>query len=115
MLQIDTDLEQTFFQLNSQQRADIIYHGATLRLSELKKRRFLAQSKLHEFETKYGQSLAQVESAGLPEDASLEMHEDYVLWCHWDQEVNTTAEEIRRLEPLVSQPFPLSDSSRARR
>lgn len=115
MLQIDTDFEQAFRQLNSQQRADIIYHGAVLRLSELKNRRFLAESKLREFETKYGQSLSQLETIGLPDDASLEMHEDYILWCHWDQEVHAAASELRTLEPLVNQPFPLSDSSHARR
>ena len=78
MPQIDTDFEQVFRQLNRQQRADIIYHGALLRLSELKKQHFLAESKLREFETKYGQSLSQLERVGLPEDAYLEMHEDYI-------------------------------------
>ena len=115
MLQIDTDFEQVFRQLNRQQRADIIYHGAVLRLSELKKRRFLAESKLREFEAKYDQSLSQLEAVGLPDDASLAMHEDYILWCHWEQEADTAAEELRSLEPLVNQPFPLSDTSHARR
>ena len=115
MLQIDTDFEQVFRQLNRQQRADIIYHGAVLRLSELKKRRFIAESKIREFEARYRQSLRQLEEVGLPDDASLEMHEDYILWCHWEQEADTAAEELRSLEPLVNQPFPLSDTAHARR
>lgn len=113
MLQIETNIEQAFLQLGDQQRADIIYHGALLRLSELKKRRFLAANKIRELEVQYGQSLWQLEELGLPDDASIEMHEDYVLWCHWDQVADAAAEEIRRLEPIVNQPIPIPDSSYA--
>lgn len=115
MLQVEANIEQAFLQLGAQERSDIIYHGALLRLSELKKRRFLATNKIRELEAQYGQSLWHLEETGLPDDASIEMHEDYILWCHWDQVANDAAEEIRRLQPIVSQPIPLSDSTYASR
>lgn len=109
VLQTEMNIEQAFLQRDEQQRADIIYHGTLLRLSELRKRRFLAESKVRELEERYAQPLWQLEQERLPQDASIEMHEDYILWGHWVQVAADAAEEIHRLEPIVNQPIPPAD------
>lgn len=114
MLQTDTLIEQMFGQLASRQRADIIYHGAMLRVSELNKRLFLAQSKVQGFESKYGTTLAQLEARGVPENASYEVHEDYILWEHWMAEMRRAQAELQSIEPLVRQIPPVERVQDAR-
>ena len=110
MLQTDTPIERMFGRLASRQRADIIYHGALLRVSELNKRLFLAQSKVHGFESKYGTTLAQLEALGVPENASYEVHEDYILWQHWTAELQRANEELQSIELVVRQTGPAESS-----
>lgn len=75
--------EQAFFTLPREEREVIISHGAALRLSDLKQRRFLAMSKIRQFEETYQTTLVQLEQNGLPDDADYEMHEAYIMWRHW--------------------------------
>lgn len=76
-------VETVFATLPPEEREVIISHGTALRLSDLKKRHFLAASKVRYFEEKYRVTLPALESAGLPDNAGYEMHEDYILWRHW--------------------------------
>lgn len=50
---------------------------------DLQKRLAHAQENVRKFEAKYGTTLDMLESKGLPEDASYEMHEDYIEWHYW--------------------------------
>lgn len=75
-------IEVEFELLPSEERIAVISHGAALRLSTLKKRLFLAESKIRHFQEKYEVSLAELEAKGLPDDADYEMHEDYIMWHH---------------------------------
>jgi hypothetical protein len=61
----------------------VISHGVFLRLSDLRKCLFLAESKIRHFEKKYKITLAQVEAHGFFDDADFEMHEDYVMRRHY--------------------------------
>lgn len=72
----DTPIEKSFLALPPAERAVIIRHGVALRLSDHRKRLFLAESKVHFFEAKYNTSLAKLDAEGLPDDANAEMHED---------------------------------------
>jgi len=75
---VEMQVEKTFLSLPREERKAIISHGAALRLSDLRKRLFLAESKVRHFEEKYKVTLARLDTDGLPDDAGYEMHEDYI-------------------------------------
>lgn len=102
-IDVTAQLEQTFLSLPRVEREAIISYGAAVRLSGLKKRQFLAQSKIQAFEKKYGTTLAQLDAAGLPDDASFEMHEDYIMWHHWQDVLETVTQDIAALEKIAAQ------------
>jgi len=55
---VEMQVEKTFLSLPQEERKAIISHGAALRLSDLRKRLFLAESKVRHFEEKYKVTLA---------------------------------------------------------
>ena len=75
-------IENKFSSLSAEEKVSVISHGVALRLSEWKKRLFLAESKVRYFEEKYLTSLTELDTKGLPNDANHEMHEDYIMWHH---------------------------------
>lgn len=96
-------LEKTFLSLPRAEREAIISYGAALRLSDLRKRQFLAQNKVQAFETKYHITLAQLEAGGLPDDADFEMHEDYIMWRHWQEVLEAVSQDIAAVERVAGQ------------
>jgi len=100
---IKTRVEKTFLSLPRKEREAIISHGAAIRLSSLRKRLFLAESKVRHFEEKYKVSLAQLDTDGLPDDAGYEMHEDYIMWHHWAAVADETKKDIASLEEITQQ------------
>jgi len=80
---VTESIEARFYSLSKADKISVIAHGATLLLAEWKKRLFLAESKVRHFEEKYHIDLAHIEEEGLPDDADVEMHEDYIAWRHW--------------------------------
>ena len=101
-----TDLERMFSSLPSAEREKIIRHGAALRMINLRQRLFLAESKMRSFAERYQTTLEQLEDAGLPDDASLEMHEDYIQWRHWVAVVCQVTQDINALQLIVHQGIP---------
>ncbi len=95
--------EEVFLSLPREEREVIISHGTALRLSDLKKRYFLATSKIRDFEEKYNMTLSQLEVEGLPDDANYELHEDYIMWRHWASVAEKIASNISALEKIVQQ------------
>jgi len=86
-------------------RQRLIEFGAPLLLTEAEGRLALAERKIAAFERKYGTTLAQLGQDGLPDDASLEMHEDFVEWSGW-QRTREEASQIRAsLKPLLEKPL----------
>lgn len=104
---VQVGIQDQFQRLAPERQVEIIYHGAALRLNELNQRYFLAQSKVRAYETQYQTTLVALDRAGLPADASFEMHEDYVLWHHWSTVVTETQVAIAQLRPLVEQGLPI--------
>jgi hypothetical protein len=96
-------VEQAFSELPQDERETIISHGAVLRLSDLKKRHFLATQKIRQFEELYHTTLSHLEEEGLPDDASYALHEDYILWRHWVSVAEEVAQKILALEHIVQQ------------
>ena len=98
---VGMQLEKSFCALPRVEREAIISYGAAVRLSSLRKRHFLAQSKVRAFEEKYHTTLAQLEATGLPDDADFEMHEDYVMWHHWHGVLERVSRGIATLEEIA--------------
>jgi len=100
---IRTRIEKTFLSLPPEERDAIISHWVALRLSNLRKRLFLAESKVRHFEEKYKVTLSQLGADGLPDDADYEMHEDYIMWHHWAAVADKTQKDISSLEEIAQQ------------
>lgn len=94
-------IEKRFALLPRQEREAIIRQGAQIQLTVLRKRHFLAESKVRYFEEKYGDVLRAWDTKGLPEDADYEVHEDYVLWHHWVDTSQKVQQEIASLSEVV--------------
>jgi len=94
-------LEHKFALLPRQERETIIRQGVQIHLTVLRKRLFLAESKVRYFEEKYGDTLHVWDTQGLPEDADYEVHEDYVLWHHWLDTSQKVQEEIASLSGII--------------
>ena len=61
----------------------LIEFGIPLLLTETEGRLALAERKITAFERKYHTTLARLRRDGLPDNASMEMHEDFVEWSGW--------------------------------
>jgi hypothetical protein len=96
-------IEALFSTLAPEEKASVISHGVALRLSDLQKRRFLAEGKVRHFEGKYHTTLAALEAEGLPDDAGYDMHEDYIMWQHWTEVLQETVDRIASLEKIAEQ------------
>jgi hypothetical protein len=110
---VKTQMEQTFSSLPREEREAIITHGTALRLSNLRKRLFLAESKVRHFEEKYKVTLAQWDADGLPDDADYEMHEDYIMWHHWAAVADKIKKDIASLEEIAQQGLYMGELSYA--
>ena len=67
--------------------------GAPLLLTETEGRLALAERKIAAFERKYHTTIARLRRDGLPDDASMDMHEDFVEWSGWQ----ATREDAARI------------------
>lgn len=94
--------QEAFFQIPEDERASVLAFGIAMRVSQLRERLFHAQAKVKEFQEKYKTTLAALDANGLPNDSSPEMHEDFILWHHWDEQAHETASKISLLEQLAS-------------
>ena len=101
--EIMTSLEKAFAALPRAERETIIRQGVALRVAELKQRLFLAESKMRSFAEQYHTTLEQLEAVGLPDDASYEMHEDYIMWHHWTAVARQVAQDIQALKAIAQQ------------
>ncbi|GAB6056911.1 hypothetical protein [Desulfonatronum parangueonense] len=99
--EIGKTLENTFQALPPEERAAVISHGVAVRFSELNKRLFLAESKVHFFQDKYKTTLSEIEGKGLPDDADYEMHEDYVMWSHWTDVIGKVKKQVCALQKIA--------------
>jgi hypothetical protein len=97
--EINKTIESSFHILPPEEKTAVITHGVAVRFSELNNRHFLAQSKIRFFEEKYKTTLSDIEKQGLPDDADYEMHEDYLMWCHWSD----TMEKVKRQISILKQ------------
>ena len=102
-------LERDFLALPQAERQTIISYGAALRLADLRKRLFLAESKVRYFEDKYHTHLDQLDADGLPDDAGVELHEDYVMWHHWTAVTDQVRNDIAALQGVAFRGLDVGD------
>jgi hypothetical protein len=100
--EVNTQIENTFLALPPLEREAIISHGAAIRVSSLKQRLFLAQSKARSFEEKYQTTLKALNDSGLPDQAGYEMHADYLIWMHWAEVVVQCQKDLAALGKITS-------------
>ena len=98
---INETIEDKFSTLSAEEKVSIISHGVALRLSDWKKRLFLAESKIRFFEEKYHTHLSELDKKGLPDDADHEMHEDYIMWHHWTEVIAKARSQITDLQAIA--------------
>ncbi len=82
-------------------RRRLVEFGAPLLLTEAEGRLALAERKIKAFEQKYGTTLAQLRRDGLPDDASMEMHEDFVEWSGWQCTREEASQVVASLQRLL--------------
>ena len=80
----------------------IIQLGADRHIEEVNSELDRAREKILEFETKYKMSFTRLEQVGLPDDAGLEEHEDYVEWSGWEGYAVELKEKLDNLQALVA-------------
>ena len=108
-------IETAFSALPPDEREAVIAHGAALRLSSLKQRLFLAESKVRAYEEKYQTTYQELHETGLPDDASVEMHEDYIIWSHWVDVIEQSKRDLQILEQITHQGLSIGETINAGR
>jgi len=93
--------EFSLAELMPETRQRLVELGAPLLLTEVEGRVALAEKKLRAFEQEYGTTLAQLGRNGLPDDASLEMHQDFVEWSGWQRTLEESRQTLASLKPLL--------------
>lgn len=76
-----------------EERERLTRYGALVLARETESRLAFARQKLDAFERKYGMTLEKLNQVGLPDNAGLEEHEDYVEWSGW-QSTNDEAKSV---------------------
>ena len=99
--EVKAPIERAFSSLPFEEREAVIRYGVAFRLSNLRKRLFLAESKVRHFEEKYNTTLAHLSTEGLPDDATYEMHEDYIMWHHWSTVAHKVKQDIDSLQEIA--------------
>lgn len=61
---------------------------------------------MRHFEEQYRTTLDQLDATGLPDEASYEMHEEYILWHHWAAVARKVTHEIDSLQDIAQQGIP---------
>ncbi len=100
---LDASSEQTFSltALIPAARQRLIKLGAPLLQVETESRLTLAEHKIAIFEQKYATTLSRLQREGLPEDASMEMHEDFIEWSGWQRTREEARQIIVSLRPIL--------------
>ena len=103
-------VEALFSSLERDEQVNIISHGVAMRLTDLRKRLDMAQSRVHQLEEKYGKTLDELKTQKLPDDADYEMHEDHVMWHHWVAVLAETQNRITSLDEIAQHGLYLGES-----
>ena len=88
-------------QLPTQVWQHIVQLGVERHIQELEAQLRETQQRIAEFEHQYGMSFARLQEVGLPEDAGLGAHEDYVEWSSWEGYQAELQERLKKLRAVL--------------
>ena len=97
--------ESSFTELAPEIWQRLAQFGAPLLLTEVEGRLALAKRKIKTFERKYGTTLTRLRRNGLPDNASMEMHEDFIEWSGWQRTREEASQTIASLQHLLESSF----------
>ena len=80
----------------------ILRQGAILRLPYLESRLGEAQAQIETFQEKYAATFAKFSEQGLPDEATYEMHEDFIEWEYWTDVAQETATALKNVEMILA-------------
>ncbi len=99
--QIITTIDSTVAALPAEEREKLTRYGALVLARETESRLELAARKSSEFERKYGMTFEHLDQIGLPDNAGLEEHEDYVEWSGWQATFDEAQETLTNLKKIL--------------
>lgn len=113
MINVETRLkiDESLAALPPPERERLALYGAHLLLTEMKSRLALAANELARFEAKYSLTLAHLNEMGLPADAPVEAHEDYVEWSGWQATYDETSHILETLQTILEAGHALAATS----
>ena len=88
---------------------NILRQGSVLRLPYLEERLRLAQTRLHCFETTYATTFEQLMTRGLPDDAGVQAHEDFIEWEYWHDTLQETADIVKNIRKILEKAEEVSE------
>jgi len=88
-------------QLPTQVWQHIVQLGVERHIQELQDQLGEAQQRIAEFERQYGMSFERLQEVGLPKDAGLKVHEDYVEWSSWEGHQTELEEQLENLRAML--------------
>ena len=94
-------LNKVFKELPPEEQTELIKRGAFFRLTELKERLDIANLRIREFEKKYRTTFSELSKKGLSENASHEIHEDFIEWMHWIKVSQETDRIIKKINKII--------------
>ncbi len=105
------DLDTSLAALPPPERERLALYGAQLLCTEMESRLALAARTLVRFEQAYKMTLAQLNEAGLPQEANLEAHEDYVEWSGWQATYDESKQILKTLRAILETADALTPAS----
>lgn len=94
-------INSTMVKLPTQEWERIIQLGVDSHIEELELELVRATEKIRAFETKYHMTFERLERVGLPDNAGLEEHEDYVEWSSWEGYAAELTKKLNSLRALA--------------
>jgi len=87
--------------LSAEELTSIVRQGAVLRLPYWEGQLLQAQEQVRHFEKKYGTTIDVLTTQGLPDDATYELHEDFIEWEYWNDLLHKTRATIGRVKSIL--------------
>jgi hypothetical protein len=91
----------TVITLDSQEWEQIVRLGAEQRIAELENELAQLERDVATFERTYGMSLEELQRIGLPDDAGLQAHEDYVAWVACEYRLAEVRDRLSSLKAMI--------------
>ena len=104
MVEMTLRLPQTLVQLPERERGKLIRAGlqeaTRVRIRQIEDEIAASQQELARFEARYGMPLSSFEAQLLPQQESLQVHEDYNDWFYWQSVLDEKQHLLADLQQL---------------